>query len=692
MLGQFAQGGLGEQGAQVDLGTEILVQAGLQLHGQQGMATQFEEPVVPADLIQVQQVLPDLGDGDFGVTLGCFVGLAGEGFQARLGQGAAVELAVGGQGQGVQVHEGAGHHVFGQVLEQGAAQLFGRHRFTADIGHQALALGLAGDVFPGDDHHFANAGAQGKGRFDFADLDAQTADLHLEVIPAQVFQRAVGEPAAEVAGLVQTGVRLAAERVGDKAFGAELRQVEVPARHADAADMDFPGDTQWLWSATGVEHVHLDVGDRLADGHAFAGIAGAAVPGGHVDGRFGRTVQVMQFNAGQLPFETPLQGTGQGFATAQHPTQFGEVAVVGVLQEQVEHRRHEVQHGDARLAHYLGQVSRFLMTAGTGHDQLGASQQGQEELPDRHVETERGLLQDPVAGVDAVLVPGPQQAIDHAQVFVHHPFRGTGGARGIEHVGQVLRRQAKRLRIRIVCGKRAQDVLVIERQRRDIQWRQLVQQGVAAQYSAGGTVFEHIDLARTRQVRVDGHIGAAGLEHAQQGDDHFRAALEAHGHPGVRLHAEFDQAMGELVGLAVELFVAEQRPTVAAHGAVMRTLLDLLFEQGVDQHIPRIFAGGGIELDLQALPLGRAHQRVVAHWRVMLLKYRFEHRDDALLQQAGFFHAVVGGVEVEVQMHVFERMVVAHEDRHGRLFVTVVHGDDGGGGTAELVVTVQAFE
>ncbi len=136
--------------------------------------------------------------------------------------------------------EGAGHHVFGQVLEQGAAQLFGRDRFAADIGDQALAVRLPRMVFPGNDHHLTHTRAQRQGRFDFTDLDAQTADFHLEVIAAQILQGSVGEPAAEVAGLVQARVRLGAERVGDKAFGAQLRLIQVTPGHADATNVDFP--------------------------------------------------------------------------------------------------------------------------------------------------------------------------------------------------------------------------------------------------------------------------------------------------------------------------------------------------------------------------------------------------------------------------------------------------------------------
>lgn len=150
--------------------------------------------------------------------------------------------------------------------------------------------------------------------------------------------------------------------------------------------------------------------------------------------------------------------------------------------------------------------------------------------------------------------------------------------------------------------------------------------------------------------------------------------------------------MGDLVGLAIELPVTEQRPRVAAHRTGVWVQFGLLFEQRVNQLFTRVFAGGGVELDLHALLLGLAHQREIRDRCVIAFQHGFEHRNDALLQMPGFFQAEIGGVEVEIQMHVFKRVVIADEDRHRRLFVAVVHGDDAGGGAAKLVVTVQAFE
>ncbi|PEH80680.1 hypothetical protein CRM95_20845 [Burkholderia gladioli] len=97
-----------------------------QLHRHQRMAAQLEELVVAADPLQVQQVLPDRGDPGLGLVERRLVLARDHRARIGLGQGAAIQLAVGGQREGVEHHEGARHHVLGQRFGQLRAQLGAR--------------------------------------------------------------------------------------------------------------------------------------------------------------------------------------------------------------------------------------------------------------------------------------------------------------------------------------------------------------------------------------------------------------------------------------------------------------------------------------------------------------------------------------------------------------------------------------
>ncbi len=95
----------------------------------------------------------------------------------------------------------------------------------------------------------------------------------------------------------------------------------------------------------------------------------------------------------------------------------------------------------------------------------------------------------------------------------------------------------------------------------------------------------------------------------------------------------------------------------------------------------------------QLLMLACAHQREVRQRRVVLIQHSFKHGENALLYALSFLEGEVSGVEVEIQVDVFRRMVVAYEDRHGRLLVTVVqHQHPRRVLAAERDVTIEAFE
>ncbi len=405
--GQCSQGGLAEQYAHIGAQAQ-LAHTPYQAHRQQRVTAEFEEVVVTPNLGDAQQVLPDYRDLLLDFALRCFIATADQRITARCWQRLAIKLAVGRQWHGLKQYINGRNHVFRQLLLQVTAQgvdidssVLGRLRV---VGHQTF---VTGNVFASSDHRFMDRRVSGQSGLDFADFDTEAADLDLKVITSQVFQRAIGQPATHVAGFVQACLWIAGKRVGDETLGAQLRQVQVTPRHADTANVQFTGHAHWLQLALGIQHVHLNVRNRATDGHAVARIRRAAFPGGNVDGRFSRAIEVVQFNALQVLLEAALQRTRQGLAAAQHAPQLREVAGRAVFQKDIEHRGHEVHQGNARVSHYLRQVVRLLMATGTCHDQFGTGEQRQEKLPHRHVETERGLLQHTIIAVYVIGITGP---------------------------------------------------------------------------------------------------------------------------------------------------------------------------------------------------------------------------------------------------------------------------------------------
>ena len=84
------------------------------------------------------------------------------------------------------------------------AEVVGGRHFAArnDVGDEPL---FAAGFGAGDDGGLADGGMLREERFDFAELNAEAANLYLLVDAAEIFDVATGQPAGEIAGAVKAG-------------------------------------------------------------------------------------------------------------------------------------------------------------------------------------------------------------------------------------------------------------------------------------------------------------------------------------------------------------------------------------------------------------------------------------------------------------------------------------------------------
>src|SRR5690349_747036 len=98
---------------------------------------------------------------------------------------------------------------------------------------------------------------------DFAELDAEAADLDLVVDAAEEVDAAVGKVAGEVSRLVDAP--WASERVGDEPLCRQLRAVYVAAGDAAPSDQELAGDADRCRLHSLVDDIEHRVRDRLPD-------------------------------------------------------------------------------------------------------------------------------------------------------------------------------------------------------------------------------------------------------------------------------------------------------------------------------------------------------------------------------------------------------------------------------------------
>ena len=230
---------------------------------------------------------------------------------------------------------------------------------------------------------------------DLAKLDAESAELHLCVETTEIFDLSVHTPTGQITRAIQarTLARLLPERVGHKTLGRELGSIDVPTREVDAADVELTGHTNGCRRHPVIKDMDPGVGDRASDRNGVRLRAEIDGPLGHVNRRFGRAVEIVQRTADT--FGTPPRRLpGQRFATGKDAPERRQALRSGFLKEHLQHRRHEVNRGDALARDEVGQIRGVTVSAGFGDGDRRPKHEGPEQLPDGHVEADRRFVQD----------------------------------------------------------------------------------------------------------------------------------------------------------------------------------------------------------------------------------------------------------------------------------------------------------
>ena len=138
--------------------------------------------------------------------------------------------------------------------------------------------------------------------------------------------------------------------------------------------------------------------------------------------------------------------------------------------------------------------------------------------------------------------------------MTHDALRGSGRAGGVDDVGGVLWvQEGCRCAGGLRCdggpvGIELHDPCVVQRQ-------PIAQRRLRDQHRRAG-ICQHEGEPLGRVVRVERQIGAAGLEDAEQPDQHLERALDAQPHHHLGADPERAQMMRQLVRVRIELAVS----------------------------------------------------------------------------------------------------------------------------------------
>ncbi len=153
--------GLTKQLRHREIEAEFLTDARNHANGEQRVAAEFEEVVVQADAVDLQEFPPDAGQGLLDRRARWRERRLGGGRKTcGVGQRLAVELAARGERDALDHGDRGGNHVIGQPFRQMAAQILHAHfpsgmrLHIGDHTHGAARIGAGDDdcgLYRGDD-------------------------------------------------------------------------------------------------------------------------------------------------------------------------------------------------------------------------------------------------------------------------------------------------------------------------------------------------------------------------------------------------------------------------------------------------------------------------------------------------------------------------------------------------------------
>ena len=219
-----------------------------------------------------------------------------------------------------------------------------------------------------------------------------------------------------------------------------------------------------------------------------------------------------------------------------------------------------------------------------------------------------------VAGAEYEPGPGRREETQGVAVGHQDTLRPPRRAGGVDHVRQVVGRdrhggrpgslQGDRLPVGVESDDGQQARVVARRNRLRKRASEVAVRQQHARWRSRQRVRQHEGQTLARIARIQGHVGAAGLENAEQPQHHVERPLDADRHRHVRPDAEPEQVAGEPVGSRRELAVGE-RPVVTGDGGRMGGEGRSGGEEMVEASLHRESEPGAAPLAEQLVALGR---------------------------------------------------------------------------------------
>src|SRR5262245_9562602 len=461
----------------------------------------------------------------------------------RRRQRSAVQLPVRRQRKTIKLNNCTRNHVIRQPQANMRAQRIRIHLTTRRRYHIADKLPPTRPIRARNNRRLRDTPLPKQRRLDLPRLNPKTAHLHLLVRATHKLQHPVKPPARQVPAAVHPPTR-PAKPIRNKALRSQPTTTQIPPTNTTTRDVKLPNNPSRHRLQTIVQNINPRVPDRTTNRRHTG--AGQCLTHARADRRLRRSIGI-DHPTPSRPARHHLRGTG--FARDDHGRQrhiFRQLA-----------QQHRRQSG-VRDILLTDQPRQSIAAALPGrHHQRRTRSQRNRNLRHRRIKARRGKLKDTRLRRDrkALDLRGCKRA--DAAMLDRHTFGYSGGAGGIDDVGEVVRRKPRRRRARRLRRNRRRLGIEIDDPRAVARQPSTQRRGGDQERRAG--ILQHERQTLDRVARVERQIGPARLENANEPHQQRRRALEAQPHHRLRTNPLRAQMLRQPIGPCLQLPVAQPR-------------------------------------------------------------------------------------------------------------------------------------
>src|SRR6266511_3167752 len=470
----------------------------------------------------------------------------------RRRQRCAVQLPVRRQRKTIQLDNRRRNHVIRQPQTNMRTQRRRIDRPPRRRNHVADKLRPARAIPARNNRSLRYAPLPKQRSLDLPRLNPEPANLNLLVRAPHKLQHPIKPPARQVPAAVHP-TPTATKPIRNKALRTQPPTTQIPSPNPRTRDVKLPNNPNRKRLQTTIQNINPVVGQRTANRDVRAPLLTFNSNSNGIDRRFGRAIEIRNVLHIEISANVFLKCCCEDFSSQNQVLQKGVLR--STANDRVHVGRHATHKSHVVADQLVPELGRRFPYRITDDDRRSTPDKWQHRLLNRGVKSTRNGKRGSETDPHLKILRERQNLIGKTCMLDRHAFGYSGGAGGIDDVGEVVRLKPRGRR---ACGLRRNRLrlgIKLDDPRAVAGQPSAQRRGGDQQWRAG--VVQHERQTRGWVAGVERQIGAARLENAEQPHQQRRRALNAKPNHRLRTNPLRAQMLRQLIGPRLKLPVAQ---------------------------------------------------------------------------------------------------------------------------------------